>query len=232
MPVHRHTAPPDAVHHPIFARYWDRLSAVADERGGVAELRSELLSGLSGRVIEIGAGNGRNFPHYPETVSEVVAIEPERHLRRLAARAGLRAAVPVDVVPGVAEALPVKSEAFDAAVTCLVLCSVRDVQRALAELMRVLKPGGELRFLEHSRADGRVMATTQRVLDRTVWPLLFGGCHSAREVRAELAVAGFEPAEYRRLRVPDRGVPTPTSLCLLGTVRRPELPGTAPDRIH
>ncbi|WP_431774198.1 class I SAM-dependent methyltransferase [Streptomyces cucumeris] len=224
MPVRRRTAPPDAVHHPLFARCWDRLSAVADERAGVAELRSELLTGLSGRVIEIGAGNGRNFPHYPETVSEVVAIEPERHLRRLAARAGLRAAVPVDVVPGVAEALPVKSEAFDAAVACLVLCSVRDVRRALAELTRVLKPGGELRFLEHGRADGRMMATTQRVLDRTVWPLVFGGCHTAREVRAELAAAGFEPVGHRLLRVPERGLPMPTSSCVLGTVRRPPLP--------
>ena len=191
MPVRRPRPPREAVHHPIFARFWAKLGPLADERAGVAELRGELLAGLSGRVIEIGAGNGLNFAHYPGAVSEVVAIEPEHHLRRLAVRAGHRAEVPVDVVPGVAEALPVKSEAFDAAVACLVLCSVRDVQRALAELLRVLRPGGELRFLEHGRAEGRAMAAAQGVLDRTVWPLMFGGCHTARDVRAELARAGF-----------------------------------------
>ncbi|WP_069867339.1 class I SAM-dependent methyltransferase [Streptomyces malaysiensis] len=224
MPVRRRTAPRDAVHHPLFARCYARMGPLADERAGVGELRGELLAGLSGRVIEIGAGSGLNFPHYPETVSEVVAIEPERHLRRLATRAGLRAGVPVDVVPGVAEALPVKSEGFDAAVACLVLCSVRDVRRALAELLRVLRPGGELRFLEHGRAEGRVLATTQRALDRTVWPLLFGGCHTARDVRAEIAAAGFESLGHRRLRVPDRGLTLPTSPCVLGAARRPSSP--------
>ncbi|EXU64059.1 methyltransferase type 11 [Streptomyces sp. PRh5] len=224
MPVCRRTPPRDAVHHPLFARAYARLSPLADERAGLGELRGELLAGLSGRVIEIGAGNGLNFPHYPETVSEVVAIEPERHLRRLAARAGLRAGVPVDVVPGVAEALPVKSEGFDAAVACLVLCSVRDVRRALAELLRVLRPGGELRFLEHGRAEGRVLATAQRALDRTVWPLMFGGCHTAREVRSEIAAAGFEPLGHRRLRIPDRGPTLPTSPCVLGAARRPSAP--------
>ncbi|MFI0817507.1 class I SAM-dependent methyltransferase [Streptomyces sp. NPDC021098] len=221
MPVRRLRPPREAVHHPLFARFWAKLSPLADERAGVAELRGELLAGLSGRVIEIGAGNGLNFPHYPSAVSEVVAIEPERHLRRLAVRAGHRAEVPVDVVPGVAEALPVKSEAFDAAVACLVLCSVRDVQRTLAELLRVLRPGGELRFLEHGRAEGRAMAATQGALDRTVWPLLFGGCHTGRDVRAELARAGFEPVTHRSLRVPERGLPMPTSPCTLGVARRP-----------
>ncbi|MGV9855122.1 class I SAM-dependent methyltransferase [Streptomyces sp. NPDC003442] len=224
MPVRRRTPTRDAVHHPLFARAYARLSPLADDRAGLGELRGELLAGLSGRVIEIGAGNGLNFPHYPETVSEVVAIEPERHLRRLATRAGLRAGVPVDVVPGVAEALPVKSEGFDAAVACLVLCSVRDVRRALAELLRVLRPGGELRFLEHGRAEGRVLATTQRALDRTVWPLMFGGCHTAREVRSEIAAAGFEPLDHRRLRIPDRGPTLPTSPCVLGAARRPSAP--------
>ncbi|MFI7313096.1 class I SAM-dependent methyltransferase [Streptomyces hygroscopicus] len=218
MPAPRRTPHRATVHHPLFARCYARLGPLADERAGLGELRGELLAGLSGRVVEIGAGSGLNFPHYPDTVSEVVAIEPERHLRRLAAQAGLRAGVPVDVVPGVAEALPVKSEAFDAAVACLVLCSVRDVRRALAELLR---PGGELRFLEHGRAEGRVLATTQRVLDRTVWPLVFGGCHTGREVRSEIVAAGFEPIGHRRLRVPDRGPTLPTSPCVLGAARRP-----------
>ncbi|MER7110686.1 class I SAM-dependent methyltransferase [Streptomyces sp. NPDC000229] len=211
----------DTVHHPLFARFYARVSVAMDAKGGVAAHREELLAGLSGRVIEVGAGNGLNFAHYPGAVSEVVAIEPERRLRQLAAGAGLRADVPVDVVPGAAEALPVKSEAFDAAVASLVLCSVRDLPRALGELRRVLRPGGELRFFEHEVARGRAAATAQRALDRTVWPLLFGGCHTARDPLAAIEAAGFEIGSYRRLRIPEKGPWMPTSCCVLGVARRP-----------
>ncbi|MFD9790085.1 class I SAM-dependent methyltransferase [Streptomyces sp. NPDC059070] len=214
---------PDAVHHPLFARFYGRFSEKVDHRAGVYALRSELLSGLSGRVIEIGAGNGLNFPHYPGGVSEVVAIEPERGLRRLAVRAALRTDVPVDVVPGAAEALPVKSEAFDAAVVSLVLCSVREVSRSLAEIHRVLRPGGELRFFEHGRAEGRVLSAVQRGADRTLWPVLFGGCHTWRDPLAAIEAAGFDLVEFRRLRVPEKGVRFPSSPCVLGTARRPDL---------
>ncbi|MFJ8309835.1 MULTISPECIES: class I SAM-dependent methyltransferase [unclassified Streptomyces] len=214
---------PDAVHHPVFARFYARFSVAADDRAGIAAHRRELLDGLSGRVIEVGAGNGLNFSHYPAAVSEVVAIEPERTLRQLAVRAALRAEVPVDVVPGAAEALPVKSEAFDAAVASLVLCSVRDLPRALGEIRRVLRPGGELRFFEHGRAEGRALAAVQRGVDRTVWPMLFGGCHTARDPLGAIEAAGFEIVGCRRLRVPARGIPTPSSPCVLGVARRPPL---------
>ncbi|WP_175410061.1 class I SAM-dependent methyltransferase [Streptomyces sp. TRM64462] len=218
----RHTkATRDPVHHPLFARFYARVSVLADTKGGVSALRRELLDGLSGRVIEVGAGNGLNFPYYPSAVSEVVAVEPERLLRQLAVEAGLRADVPVDVVPGAAEALPVKSEAFDGAVASLVLCSVRDVRRSLAELRRVLKPGGELRFFEHGRAPGHVLSTAQRALDRTVWPALFGGCHTARDPLAAIEAAGFEILTYRRLRLPEKGPMLPTSPSVLGVARRP-----------
>ncbi|WBB60883.1 class I SAM-dependent methyltransferase [Streptomyces sp. WMMC500] len=210
----------DAVHHPYFARFYARLSVAAEERGGVAELRAELLAGLSGRVVEIGAGNGLNFVHYPAAVSEVVAIEPERHLRQLAAAAALRADVPVDVLPGTAEALPLDDGSCDAAVASLVLCSVADVPRALGELRRVLRPGGELRFYEHGRAEGRAMRAVQRAADRTVWPLLLGGCHSGRDVLGELSAAGFTLGAYRRLRMPEKGPPTPASYHVLGTALR------------
>ncbi|MER6124863.1 class I SAM-dependent methyltransferase [Streptomyces sp. NPDC001795] len=214
-------APKDAVHHPLFARFYARLSVAAERTMGPH--RDALLAGLSGRVIEIGAGNGLNFAHYPGTVAEVVAIEPERALRQLAATAALRADVPVDVVPGAAEALPVKSEAFDAAVVSLVLCSVRDVTRALSELRRVLRPGGELRFFEHGRGGGRAMEATQRTLDRTVWPRLFGGCHVGRDPVAAIRSAGFELGPYRQVLLPEKGLRLPTSYCVLGTARRPAL---------
>ncbi|MGW4203964.1 class I SAM-dependent methyltransferase [Streptomyces sp. NPDC004726] len=221
MAVRSRSVPRDAVHHPVFARFYARFSVAADKSAGIAGLRDELLAGLSGRVIEIGAGNGLNFAHYPSSVSEVVAIEPERALRALAVQAARRVDVPVDVVPGVAEALPVKSEAFDAAVVSLVLCSVRDLPRALAELRRVLRPDGELRFFEHGLAESKGMARAQRALDRTVWPLLFGGCHTARDTVAAIEAAGFRLGVHRRLRVPERGIQVPSSPCVLGVARRP-----------
>ncbi|MFE1287184.1 class I SAM-dependent methyltransferase [Streptomyces sp. NPDC058751] len=210
-----------AVHHPVFARSYARFSVRAETRMGIGGLRGRLLAGLSGRVIEIGAGNGLNFAHYPGTVSEVVAIEPERLLRRLAVEAALRCEVPVDVAPGAAEALPVKSEAYDAAVLSLVLCSVRDVPKALAEVRRVLRPGGTVRFFEHGRGGGRVMESVQRGLDATVWPRLCGGCHVARDPIAALREAGFELGPYQRLSLPEKGPRLPTSYCVLGTARRP-----------
>lgn len=212
------------VHHPLFARCYARASVRAETGLGLAGVRERLLVGLSGRVIEIGAGNGLNFGHYPGTVAEVVAIEPEPLLRRLALEAALRARVPVDVVPGTAEALPVKSEAFDAVVLSLVLCSVRDVERALGEVRRVLRPGGEVRFFEHGRGGGRVMRLTQRALDRTLWPALSGGCHLSRDPVAALRDAGFALGPLRRMVLPERGPALPASYCALGTAWRPDEP--------
>ncbi len=217
--------PRDPVHHPLFARYYARISVAAETGIGMGAVRDRLLAGLSGRVIEIGAGNGLNFAHYPGTVSEVVAIEPERLLRKLAVEAALRSEVPVDVVPGVAEALPVKGEAFDAVVLSLVLCGVRDVSRALGEVRRVLRPGGEVRFFEHGVGGGPAMRFTQRALDRTVWPALAGGCHVSRDPVAALRDAGFELGPYRRLLLPEKGPKLPTSYCVLGSAWRPPQPG-------
>ena len=220
MPANNDRQPP--VRHPLFARFYARMSVTADHRLGIGAHRETLVTGLSGRVIEVGAGNGRNFAHYPGAVSEVVAIEPEPHLRQLAAAAALRADVPVDVVPGTAEALPVTDESFDAAVLSLVLCSLRDVTRALAEVRRVLRPGGELRFYEHGVAEGRPgMARVQRVLDRTLWPPLFGGCHVARDPVRSIEAAGFTGLAYERLRVPADGPAMPHSFHVLGRARRP-----------
>ncbi|MEU7554693.1 class I SAM-dependent methyltransferase [Streptomyces sp. NPDC044571] len=215
---------PPRTHHPVFARLYARASAAAERHATLPALREELLHGVSGRVIEIGAGNGLSFAHYPRAVSEVVAVEPEPLLRRLAADAALRSEVPVDVVPGSAEALPVKSDAFDTAVASLVLCSVRDLHRSLSELHRVLRPDAELRFFEHGRAPTRGMAGVQRALDRTVWPHLFGGCHTARDPLAAIEAAGFRIVSCRSFRLPARGPAFPTSYCVIGSARRPFRP--------
>lgn len=210
----------DTVHHPLFARFWARMSVAADHRAGVAAHREELLAGLRGEVVEIGAGNGLNFARYPAGVARVLAVEPERTLRDAALTAAARAQVPVRVVPGTAEALPAGDGEFDAAVASLVLCTVRDLPRSLAELHRVLRPGGELRFFEHGLAPTPGAARVQRVVDATVWPRLFGGCHTARDTLAAIEAAGFELGAYRRLRVPAGGVPLPSSPCVIGVARR------------
>lgn len=222
MPTTDSGPPHSAVRHPLFTRFYARQSVLADLQCGVRAHRDELVAGLSGRVVEVGAGNGLNFARYPGTVSEVVAVEPEPHMRKLAHEAARAAEATVKVVPGAAEALPVRDGSCDAAVLSFVMCSLRDVPAALAEVLRTLRPGGELRFLEHGLAEDRPgMARAQRVLDRTVWPLLFGGCHTARRPLALLGEAGFTDVAYRRLLVPERGPATPSSFHVLGSARRP-----------
>jgi SAM-dependent methyltransferase len=207
----------DAVHHPVFARLYAWLSPHG-ERAAIGDHRREALAGLRGRVIEVGAGNGLNFAHYPGAVTEVLAVEPEPYLRRLAERAAPGAPVPVRVVDGLADALPAGDAAFDAAVASLVLCSVPSQDRALAELHRVLRPGGELRFYEHVAATGGPVATVQRGLDGLgVWPALFGGCHTARDTVGAIERAGFAIEAVRRLSVRGGGPVAPHAL---GTARR------------
>jgi ubiquinone/menaquinone biosynthesis C-methylase UbiE len=187
-----------SVRHPVFARFYERMSGVMEREVGAH--REELLAGLSGRVVEVGAGNGLNFAHYPETVEEVVAVEPEPYLRAKAQEAALRAPVRVTVLAGSADPLPLEEDAFDAAVASLVLCSVPDPARALAELRRVLRAGGELRFFEHVRSRQPRKARIQQRLDSSgIWPRLGGGCHCSRDTVAAISGAGFELERVREL---------------------------------
>jgi ubiquinone/menaquinone biosynthesis C-methylase UbiE len=184
------------VRHPVFARAFDRLCGLMERE--LAVQRRELLAGLRGRVLEIGAGNGNNFRYYPATVDEVIALEPEPYLRGKAHRAANRAPVPVTVRDGVAEALPVEDGSFDAAVASRVLCTVRDQERALAELRRAVRPGAELRFLEHVRSPHARKAWLQERLDDSgIWPWLGGGCHCARDTVSAVAAAGFAVGRAR-----------------------------------
>jgi ubiquinone/menaquinone biosynthesis C-methylase UbiE len=133
--------------------------------GGEDEYRRELLAGLTGRVVELGAGSGINFPFYPATVEHVLAVEPEPLLRAECIKNAAQAAVPVRVVDGVSGQLPADDETLDGAVASLVLCSVPDQERALAEFRRVLRPAGELRFYEHVVAHNKLAASLQRMAD-------------------------------------------------------------------
>jgi ubiquinone/menaquinone biosynthesis C-methylase UbiE len=207
------------VRHPLFARLLVRMRA--KETPEQIEHRRRLLSGLAGRVLDVGAGDGANFPHFPPAVTEVVAVEPESHLRDHAVRNADAAAVPVRVINGLADQLPFESESFDAAVVALVLCSVADQAAALNEIRRVLKPGGELRFYEHVVALEPRLARLQRLVDRSgFWPLVAGGCHPARDTAAAITAAGFSIERCERLAVKPCAVAVPVSPHLLGVARR------------
>lgn len=191
---------------PRFARAYERISVEAEQRG-TARYRERALAGLSGRVIEIGAGNGLNFTHYPDTVTEVVAVEPEDRLRASAQRAAERAAVPVRVTAGHAGALPGESGTFDAAVATLVLCSVDDVPAALVELRRVLRQGGELRFFEHVRSLNPLIGRLQDAIG-PLWSRAAGGCRLNRDTAAHIGAAGFRIEDCEAFRhAPSPSIP-------------------------
>ncbi len=210
--------PRPAIRHPFFARLWSLMSR--HEPQVIQRHRHELLADLSGRVIEVGAGTGSNFAHYPTTVDEVVAVEPEPYLRERARTAASRTKLRITVLDGVADHLPADDGSFDAAVACLVLCTVPDQARALAELRRVLRPGGELRYYEHVLSDRAVVARSQHALDRTFWPRAFGGCHTARDTPSAIAEAGFEVEDQRRMWVNPVPIAFPVAPHAIGRARR------------
>jgi ubiquinone/menaquinone biosynthesis C-methylase UbiE len=186
---------PRPVHHPLFARVYARVGHLMDAE--IGDHRRRLLAGLTGRILEIGAGNGLNFLHYPATVTQVLAVEPEPYLRRLALAAARQAPVPIRVVAGTAEVLPTPDASFDAVVASLVLCTVADPGQALAEVRRVLRLGGRLRFYEHVRASDPRLARWQDRLERP-WGWLVGGCHPNRDTVAAIGAAGLQVVQLDR----------------------------------
>jgi len=191
---------------PRFAESYMRVSAKAEGRG-VATHRRLLLKGLAGSVCEVGAGHGLNFAHYPATVTRVIAIEPEPTLRACAVQLAASAPVSVEVVDGLAAAIPLGDGQCDAVVLSLVLCSVPDLRAALAEARRVLRSGGELRFYEHDRSKHWVIGVAEDVAS-PLWSRLAGGCHLNRDTVDEIAQAGFDVVEVDRFGFsPQRGLP-------------------------
>jgi len=182
----------------LFAQVYDRL-VLPSEQACVSDWRAQLLAELSGVVLDVGAGTGANLPHFGPDVTRLIATEPERHMRRhLRDRIATDAVCPVELSDAAAERLPLPKHSVDAVVSTLVLCSVTDLDAALAEYRRVLVPGGKLVFIEHVIAhDNPGRARWQRRIE-PVWKRLFGNCHLTRDTAAAIERAGFRFDQLQR----------------------------------
>lgn len=191
---------------PLFARRYDSFTARMEE-AWLDATRADLLAGLDGTVVEIGAGTGRNLQHYPDTVDRLFLTEPTAamrdQLRERAAATDLP--FPIEIIDATADAIPFPDAGADHVVSTLVLCSVPDVDRAAQEIRRVLKPGGSLRVVEHVAAESRRERAWQERLDR-VWTWLEGSCHLDHRTADQLADAGFDVTDLQRSR-PDKQPP-------------------------
>jgi ubiquinone/menaquinone biosynthesis C-methylase UbiE len=157
----------------------------------VAAQRRKVIPQAAGRVLEIGIGTGRNIPFYDtQKITALVGIDPAEEMHRLARRRSERAGLPVELHPLAAERLPLASESFDCVVCTYTLCSVPDPAAALAEMRRVLRPGGKLLFAEHGLAPDAAVVRWQHRIE-PYWSRIAGGCHLTRDVPLLLRHAGF-----------------------------------------
>ncbi len=156
----------------------------------LAAYRARVIPGAEGRVLEIGIGSGLNLPFYTTTVEEVIGLDPSPKLLAMARAAARRTSVPVELTENSAEAIPLYNRSIDTVVTTWTLCSIPDVQRALGEMRRVLKPGGRLLFVEHGRAPDPSVRRWQNCLT-PIWKRLSGGCHLNLAISELIEGAGF-----------------------------------------
>ena len=182
--------------HPLVAQLYDTVMAIP-ERTMLPEHREALAADLSGRVLEIGAGTGAMFPYYDEAV-DLHAVEPDPHMREQAVERAERLGLSVEIADAGGESLPYDDDSFDAVVASLVFCTIPDHEAALSEVARVLEPGGEFRFLEHVRGEGRIGQAHD--LLAPAWHTVAGGCHLNRETGALFRRDDrFEVLEYEQL---------------------------------
>ncbi|MFE2997436.1 class I SAM-dependent methyltransferase [Nocardia sp. NPDC059246] len=181
--------------------YEDRvLPRLVDLCCGSEQMNSErqrVCAGLHGRVVEIGFGSGRNVPFYPDSVKSVSAVEPADLGWRMAAGRLAAATVPVERAGLDGQALPFEDDSFDSALSTWTLCTIPDVEAALAEVRRVLAPGGTFHFVEHGLAPDPGVQKWQHRFN-PVQKALAGGCHLDRDIRGLIEAAGFEIREIDR----------------------------------
>jgi ubiquinone/menaquinone biosynthesis C-methylase UbiE len=186
----------------IFAAGYDPLSARWEKRHGT-ELRRKLLAHARGRVLEIGVGTGLSIPLYPP-VDELVATDPSEPMLRRAKRRAAESGRDVTFVEAPAEQLPFEDDSFDTVVSMVVLCTVRDQQRALQEIRRVLRPTGQFLFSEHVRAEDPKRARWQDRIE-PIWGVVANGCHPNRRTLEAIREAGFDVSGVQQGELP--GVP-------------------------
>jgi ubiquinone/menaquinone biosynthesis C-methylase UbiE len=209
----------DLIWGPLFARAYDRFTKGTEE-AGLRERRRVLLARAQGRTLEIGAGTGSNLALYPDSVTELVLIEPDGHMR-----AQLESRVDgigrdVVVTDASAERLPFPDARFDTAVATLVLCTISDPEAALGEIARVLKPGGSLLFLEHVRADDPRLARWQDRLERP-WGWFGRGCHPNRDTLGAIEASALEVPRVEPDRMPK--APALIQPLIVGEATRPDM---------
>jgi SAM-dependent methyltransferase len=162
----------------------------------LAPYRTRVISKAVGRVLEIGVGSGLNFALYPSSVREVVGLEPSGRLVTMATRSAECSPRPVTIIKGSAEHMPVDSRSVDTVVTTWTLCSIADLPRALTEMRRVLKPSGQLLFVEHGLAPEESVRRWQNRLT-PLWKRIGGGCHLNRPIQSLIQDAGFVIAQVQ-----------------------------------
>ncbi|NWJ46135.1 MAG: methyltransferase domain-containing protein [Chloroflexi bacterium] len=184
----------------LVAHLYDR-SLEGAENKYFQEQRRKVVETVSGTVLELGAGTGANLPYYqPKLLQKLVLTEPDEFmLQKLSQKTG-RYRLPLEYLQVGAENLPFPNASFDYVVTTLVLCSVGDLAKSLAEVRRVLKPGGELRFFEHVRAEGRISVGLQTIIT-PLWKVCAVGCHLNRDTYAAIEKAGFRTNGFSPSRV-------------------------------
>ena len=194
--------------HPIFAAAYDRLGGIGEDF--LREHRRYLARDLHGSVLDLGAGTGDMFPVLARTAESsgelsIHGIEPDPHMEKRAERAAREEALDIDLRLARAESLPYPDESFDTVIASLVFCTIADPERAFEEVHRVLRPGGELRLLEHVRASG-FLGRAQDFL-APAWKVAGAGCHLNRNSEALLAAARLEMTEMETIRAPPPATP-------------------------
>ena len=180
-----------------------RILDLVMQQKQIAPYRARIAGAASGRVLDVGIGSGLNLPFYGDRIERVYGIDPSPELLRFAETRAARASAPVELLLGSGEALPFADRALDTVVLTFTLCTIVDPGRALAEIRRVLRPGGQLLFAEHGRAPEADVARWQDRLT-PVWKRLGGGCHLNRKPDDLIRSAGFglDGVETRYLKGP------------------------------
>ncbi|HEV2068548.1 MAG TPA: class I SAM-dependent methyltransferase [Acidimicrobiales bacterium] len=185
---------------PVFARWYGILARRA-ESSEIGRRRRALLEQATGRVLDLGVGTGESFKHIPPTVLKLIALEPDPAMLRQAEARLEEAHAPTRLVQGESERLPFAAGTFDTVVACLVLCTVGDLAVTVAEIHRVLRPGGRLLLMEHVRASDEALAEWQDLVDRP-WSWVNGGCHPNRGTLQAVEEAGFRLGPLERYGFP------------------------------